>query len=110
MPRRKPDPNLPHTVYMHLDAKGTVLYVGMTYNLEQRTRDHAYCPYWANVASVEVDSVHPNRATAAARERELIFELRPRRNWAGNPDFEYSSRVRLLALRATEASAPEAVA
>lgn len=95
----------PHVIYLHRDAAGKVVYVGMTSNLERRTREHAYCPYWAEVASVEVDSIHPNRDTAAVRERELIFELRPRRNWAGNPDFEYSSRDRLLTLRAAEAVA-----
>lgn len=76
----------PHVIYLHRDAHGTVLYVGMTCNLERRNREHAYAPYWAEVARVDVDSIHPNRDTAVVRERELIFELRPRRNWAGNPD------------------------
>ncbi len=75
----------PHTVYLHRDADGTVIYVGLTSNIEQRTRQHRSTSEWRQcIAAVVVDSIHPNFRTGAQRERDLISQHRPTRNRSGH--------------------------
>ena len=75
----------PHTVYLHRDAAGKVLYVGCTSNLKARTAHHSRTGRWADVATVEVDSIHPRDVEGLARERELIHLHEPPRNTRHNP-------------------------
>lgn len=76
----------PHTVYLHIDAAGNVLYVGCTENLEQRTAAHSpHAKWWPEVATVETDSVQPSFDAGRARERELIWRYDPPFNTWGTP-------------------------
>jgi hypothetical protein len=76
----------PHVIYVHCDASGTVLYVGCTVNLAQRTAAHKSQSRWfSQVASIEIDSVQPNGMLALYREREVIREHEPAYNIRGNP-------------------------
>ena len=76
----------PHTVYVHLDAAGGVLYVGCTMNLRERTHGHRSAAYWwPSVATVKVDSTQPNYYAGIARERELIAQYEPPHNRHANP-------------------------
>lgn len=73
----------PHDVYIHLDAEGAVLYVGISLTIAERTSSHrANSGWWQKVATIRVEHL-PNREAALAREAELIAELRPLHNRAG---------------------------
>ncbi len=75
----------PHTVYLHRDEAGRVIYIGLTSNLEQRTRQHRSTSEWRRrIATVDIDSVHPNFRTGAQRERDLITQHRPAYNRSGH--------------------------
>lgn len=73
----------PHDVYVHLDANGVVLYVGISLTLAERTGYHrANSGWWQQVATIRIEHL-PNRAAALTREAELIAELKPLHNRAG---------------------------
>lgn len=79
----------PHTVYLHRDRQGRVIYVGCTQNLEQRTKAHRDRALWrAQIAFVEVDSVQPDYHRGRAREAALIRKYEPRNNRLSNPAVE----------------------
>lgn len=68
----------PRTVYSHRAADGTVLYVGATVNLTTRTHDHKVeSPWWAQVATVETETVVPEGGEWRIVEARLIGEARP---------------------------------
>jgi len=75
-----PKHDAPNTVYLIKDAAGAVIYVGCTFDLERRTRDHRRALYADRISSVEVDSVHPNWMDAHSREVDLIWDLSPELN------------------------------
>lgn len=70
----------PNTVYLIKDADGTIIYVGCTYNLERRSRQHQGARYADRIAAFEVDSVHPTWFSAHSREVQLIWDLSPELN------------------------------
>lgn len=72
---KRSDPR-PHSVYVHLAADGTVLYVGISLDAIQRTAAHRNGGWWEQVASIRIERL-PDRAAALAREAELIAELKP---------------------------------
>jgi hypothetical protein len=73
----------PHDVYVHLDAANTVLYVGISLTLAERTSYHrANSGWWQQVATIRIEHLS-SRAAALAREAELIIELKPLHNRAG---------------------------
>lgn len=77
----------PHTVYVHLDADGYVIYVGCTVNLRKRTADHRRYSFWGHrIASVEVESVQPNRGRGLVREYRLIRYYQPAYNRYGRDE------------------------
>lgn len=74
----------PHFVYLHLDADGAVVYVGVTACLAKRTARHKFAsPWWSEVAAVEVESTHESYYRARVREAQLIRELAPKHNKHG---------------------------
>lgn len=92
-----------HTVYMHVSAAGRVLYVGCTKDLKVRTSHHksgaeAWSPWWPYVATVEVDSLWPDRAKAEQRERQLIVALCPPGNRQHNPRGHYGLNSEFAAI------------
>jgi excinuclease UvrABC nuclease subunit len=76
--------DMPHTVYLHRDSEGAVIYVGVTVNLRERSRSHRYSAPWrGRIASIEVESVQPNRGAALVHEYELIQRYQPACNSYG---------------------------
>lgn len=71
-----------HDVYVHLAANGAVLYVGISLSVVTRTAAHRSSAWWREVATIRVEHL-PDRASALAREAELIAELRPMNNVNG---------------------------
>jgi hypothetical protein len=65
-----------HTVYVHLAADGTVLYVGVSFELLRRIRRHQVHIWWPQVATIRVEH-YPDRASTFLRESQLIAELNP---------------------------------
>lgn len=85
----------PHTVYLHRDKDGAVIYAGCTRNLASRTAMHRYrSGHWPQVAAVEVESVQPTFAAGRLRESVLIEELDPKYNVKRPfPPYWYSVRM-----------------
>lgn len=81
------------TVYRVLGVGGETLYVGITENLELRTRQHLSRTTGINGAT-EVVGVeeHPTKAEAGNAERALIESERPRFNKMHNPDWHRRNR------------------
>lgn len=74
------------TVYRVLDADGQCLYVGMTQNIENRTRQHRRDLYFGDrVAEVEAVSRHDSKDEAHAAEVVLIGHERTPFNLHHNP-------------------------
>jgi lambda repressor-like predicted transcriptional regulator len=65
--------------YRISDTDGTVLYVGMTYDVIQRMAQHSSKPWFPSEPRISVRR-YPNRQAAAEGERALIAELRPLHN------------------------------
>lgn len=70
-----------HWVYICRNAKGSVLYVGLTScGLRRFALGHSKtAPWWADVATIDVEHL-PTRKDAQSRERDLIVELEPLHN------------------------------
>jgi excinuclease UvrABC nuclease subunit len=80
------DLSVPLTVYLHHAHDGSVLYVGCTSNLEQRTADHRRRARWRkSIARVEIDGIYIGYDAGVSRERELIGQHQPPYNIQGNP-------------------------
>jgi len=94
-----------HTVYLHRDAEGAVLYVGCTYQLRERTKQHRRSSPWRDdIASVEVVRDGMWRYDALDLERELIQQYRPRHNYSGTPEWVAATGARLTAARRAAAA------
>jgi len=105
-------------VYRALDASGAALYIGSTEEPHRRLRDHERHSEWFS-QHVDVEWIEcPDRATAFAREAELICQYDPPHNGAGGRDHDFGScmgprcsRVRptpIAARRSLDASAGRA--
>lgn len=74
------------TVYIHKDAAGSVLYVGITNSKMARQYEHnIYSEWWRFVQSVDVEHVL-GREVAIKRESQLIQEFLPPFNRDQNPN------------------------
>ena len=69
-------------VYRFYDARGRLLYVGITMNIKQRWAEHERMPWWPQVARRKV-VWYDTRAKAAASELKAIREEGPVHNIAG---------------------------
>jgi predicted GIY-YIG superfamily endonuclease len=70
----------PQALYRFFDAKGSLLYVGISLNPGARWKQHrADKPWWTEVANVTVEH-HPDRQSVMDAEREAIKRERPRYN------------------------------
>lgn len=66
-------------LYRMTDYNGTVLYVGITADIQQRVNQHSEKSWFSKVAAVECTE-YPTRDEAVAAETDLIKRLRPRHN------------------------------
>jgi predicted GIY-YIG superfamily endonuclease len=72
-------------LYRFFDADGALLYVGITYDTEQRFASHRNSsPWWKDVADESVEWFD-TRPLALAAELEAIRTERPRHNVLGSP-------------------------
>jgi predicted GIY-YIG superfamily endonuclease len=72
-------------LYRFFDEIGALLYVGITYDTEQRFASHRNSsPWWKDVAS-ESNEWHETRSLALAAESAAIKAERPRHNISGSP-------------------------
>ncbi len=67
-------------LYRHIDAGGSLLYVGVTSDTERRLYQHKlYSPWAEDIADIKVECF-PTREDALAAERKAIETERPRFN------------------------------
>ncbi|MGW2371707.1 GIY-YIG nuclease family protein [Kitasatospora sp. NPDC001683] len=80
-------------VYRLYDTDGSLLYVGITHNLEQRWADHRHWKRWWHLVHRSDIQWFPNRASALAAERAAVEAESPRfdkthrlgRGWRDHP-------------------------
>lgn len=100
-------------VYRALDSEGEVLYVGCTRNLAQRLGEHGRTAPWADQVAKVRATVHPDRTTALAVEREEIARLSPVWNyqgqWASNATWTDADFARYLTVRGIRAGRSDVV-
>lgn len=80
MPQRRQSLRLKYSgtvVYRAVDAKGRILYVGITDNLFGRMGQHRDSAKWWTWATRVLLEEYPSRTAAEERERELIKEHEP---------------------------------
>lgn len=74
-----------HHVYAFYDESGVLLYIGMTWDIKERFKQHARTkPWWPDVAKKVVEPTR-YRPEAIRREQSLIRTLRPKYNVRHNP-------------------------
>jgi len=71
-----------HTIYKLYNAKGRLLYVGISANALARFADHRNKPWWRQVIRAELEHIK-GRSAAEARELELIQGCNPKHNIRG---------------------------
>ncbi|MBZ6290342.1 GIY-YIG nuclease family protein [Streptomyces olivaceus] len=72
-------------LYRFFDTDGALLYVGITYDIEQRFASHSNSsPWWKDIASERIEW-HETRSLALAAESAAIKAERPRYNINGSP-------------------------
>lgn len=71
-------------LYRHFDADGSLLYVGMSLDVMNRTRSHALSAWWNDVATITIERFE-TKEQAAAAELHAIRTERPLHNRAGAP-------------------------
>ncbi|MDH6189199.1 GIY-YIG catalytic domain protein [Streptomyces sp. ADI96-15] len=72
-------------LYRLYDGDGTLLYIGITADVEQRMRGHrSDKPWWPAVARTELEW-HPTRTVALVEELQAIQREKPLHNLAGTP-------------------------
>lgn len=70
----------PTHLYRHFDSTGRLLYVGISYNVMKRMKDHSKASHWfTEVSRIEVD-LFPCRADAEIAEYRAIKAERPMYN------------------------------
>jgi hypothetical protein len=67
---------LPEFLYRIFDARGRLLYIGITGNLRTRILRHSLTDWWPTGAQVTVE-VYPNRVAALLAERLAVAAERP---------------------------------
>lgn len=78
----------PTSVYRYYDKSSLLLYVGITSRGIRRQREHNHDKeWWPFVTKQEVEH-YSTRATASAREKELIRQFRPPFNRTHNPGWD----------------------
>jgi predicted GIY-YIG superfamily endonuclease len=79
-------------LYRCYDAAGTLLYVGVALDLEQRMREHRMATTWYRdeVTRIELGR-YPDRASALEAERQAIQAEAPKHNRQGQPAREHKS-------------------
>ena len=92
---------LPHCVYRAYDEKGTLLYVGCTYDFAARRKQHGRKSAWSQNATRWSVRWHPNRSAALAAEHLAIITEDPRFN------VSYEDRARRSAMTADRQRAIE---
>jgi predicted GIY-YIG superfamily endonuclease len=69
-----------HTVYRLYDRNNRLIYVGCTYNLEPRLKQHRKVMWWASqIAKIKTET-HPSRKAGLAAERRIRDTEHPRWN------------------------------
>ena len=69
-----------HTVYRMYDQEGRLIYVGCTYDLEQRLNTHRRAMWWYYQSVRIVTETHPNRTEARKAETRIRDTEAPRWN------------------------------
>lgn len=79
-PRSATPPPAPHAVYRCYDTTRTIIYIGATFGINDRLKQHAAATeWWGQVDDVFV-TFHPSRRAAFDAERREILKFRPRYN------------------------------
>jgi predicted GIY-YIG superfamily endonuclease len=74
------NPRAPHALYRFFADDGSLLYVGITWNIAARFPQHATeKPWWSEVANITIEA-HPNRVAVLEAERQAISAESPRYN------------------------------
>ncbi|MGW1497553.1 GIY-YIG nuclease family protein [Streptomyces mirabilis] len=76
----------PAAVYRLWDAEGNLLYIGSSYDPEERCKEHRKKPWWPEVAR-RSDEWHSNRGTAYKEELKAIAVERSKYNRMGTPGY-----------------------
>lgn len=63
-----------HYIYRLYDADGTLLYVGLTRNLEQRRKSHRSKPWWHEVVRWKISGPYSRAAAFAIETRAIEAE------------------------------------
>jgi predicted GIY-YIG superfamily endonuclease len=85
-------------LYRLYDTGGSLLYVGITHNLEERWEDHRYWKAWWHLVHRSEVEWFPDRASALAAERAAVEAEGPRfdrthrlgRGWRDHPPVTYT--------------------
>lgn len=80
-------------LYRRFDAEGTLLYVGITDALDERTKAHDDGSSWSEFATHETVEMFPDRAAALAAEVQAIRSERPLFNMQHNNSPEARRRL-----------------
>lgn len=75
-----------HYVYKAYDSMGCLLYVGLTYDLRVRMRNHAKSSLWWNEHVYMEYAVYRDRQSATADERKAILTEYPIYNIQKTPN------------------------
>lgn len=76
----------PTALYRFFDDEDRLLYVGMSYHLENRLDSHRFGKPWDHIARIQIEHF-PSREKAAAAEREAILSESPAWNVIYKPLF-----------------------
>lgn len=80
-----------HDLYRHFDAKGNLLYVGVSLSAVQRLQQHKNQANWYNdVARIQVEKF-PSRPAVLRAERIAIRKEKPLYNISGTPNHQASA-------------------
>lgn len=80
----------PTFLYRFFDAEDKLLYIGMSYHLENRLDSHRFGKPWDRISRIQIEHF-PTREKAAAAEREAILSEGPEWNVIYVPLFPVQS-------------------
>lgn len=87
--------DLPHYVYRVYDDVDRLLYIGCTYQIETRLKQHqSWFTPWAPYRDRVTVEMHPNRAQGMEAEKRAIAAEDPVYNWTGLSWLEQRARFR----------------